>query len=277
VLSSGPPRRCTIAIAGLEAGPGSPGVSLARALRGVEGVQERIVGLAAERDIPKLRSADLGLWSVAGAPAPVEGAPFLAALREIHGRSPVDVLLATRTPDVDALVRMEPELGALGIRTFLPTVPQLEYLRTAGRSRNRAFDGGRVEGEYAVAAVGDGKGGVVGVAALRKIKAEGEPQRWVGVAAREDVLRHTVHAFAEAASLRGPLDLDVARTSTGRYEVIRSEPRLPGWVHLFASSGPNLPWVMVRLAMGEALEPQRELPGGPLLVGGAWQAWMARG
>jgi carbamoyl-phosphate synthase large subunit len=86
-----------------------------------------------------------------------------------------------------------------------------------------------------------------------------------------------VHAFTEAASVRGPLDLDVARTSSGRYEVIRSEPRLPGWVHLFAASGPNLPWVMVRLAMGEALEPQRELPGGPLLVGGAWQAWMARG
>ena len=276
MLSTASPRRCTIAIAGIETGAGSPGVSLAHALRGAEGIQERLIGLAAERDVPKLRAADLGLWSVVAAPAPAEGESFLERLREIHERSPIDVLLATRTPDVEALSGAEAELRLMGIHTFLATPGQVEYLRSAGSGRDAAGSGHRVEAEYAVAAVGDGHGGLAGVVALRKIKADGESQRWVGVAARDDLLRQTVHAFVEAPRLRGPLDLDVARTGSGPYQVIRAEPRLPGWVHLFVPSGPNLPWAVVRLALGEVLEPQRELPGGPLLVGGAWEAWMAR-
>ena len=276
MLSTASPRRCTVAIAGFETGAGSPGISIARSLRGADGIQERLIGLAPERDVARLRSADLGLWSVVAAPAPAEGEPFLDRLREVHERSPVDVLLATRTPDVEALVAAEPALRAMGIHTLLPTQGHLAYLRGA-RGVNGSGASGRVEGEYAVAAVADGKGGLAGVVALRKIKAQGESRRWVGIAARDEALRDAVRAFVDGPRLRGPIDLDVTRTATGGYGVVRAEPRLPGWVHLFASSGPNLPWVTVRLALGETLEPQRELPGGTLLVGAAWEAWMARG
>ena len=273
MLSTAPPGRCTVAVACLEAGAGSPGISIARSLRGTNGTEVRVVALAPEADAPRLRAADLGLWSVVAAPPPAAGEPFLDALREVHARSPVDVLLATRTPDVEALVSAEPVLRALGVRTLLPTHPQLALLR-AVRAEAAA---GRVEGEYAVAAVADGAGGLAGVLALRKIKAQGESRRWVGIAARDEALRDAVRAFVEGPRIRGPLDLDVTRTAGGGYRVVRAEPRLPGWVHLFASSGPNLPWVAVRLALGERLEPQRELPGGTLLVGAAWEAWMARG
>jgi hypothetical protein len=277
LLSTTPSRRCTVAIAGIETGAGSPGISIARSLRAADGLEERLVGLAPEHDVARLRSADLGLWSVVASPAPAEGEPFLDRLREVHERSPIDVLLATRTADVEALVRDEPVLRAMGIHTFLPTQAQLAYLKGARGANGANHNGGRVEGEYAVAAVADGKGGLAGVVALRKIKAEGESRRWVGIAARDEALRDAVRAFADGPRLRGPLDLDVTRTAAGGYGVLRAEPRLPGWVHLFASSGPNLPWVSVRLALGETLEPQRELPGGTLLVGAAWEAWMAHG
>jgi hypothetical protein len=79
--------------------------------------------------------------------------------------------------------------------------------------------------------------------------------------------------FFSVSSLRGAAELEIVRDGSG-YHVGRVEPRLPAWVQLFASYGPNLPATLVRLALGEPVAAPVELPGGPLLVGAAWEAWM---
>jgi carbamoyl-phosphate synthase large subunit len=174
---------------------------------------------------------------------------------------------------VTAISRLEEEITHLGIRTFGPTVAQMELLRTGGGEANPPD---RLQSTYAVAAVGDGRGGVAGAAALRKVvptRASQGSQRWVGVAAQDEGLLLAVRAFFSACSLRGPAELDIGRDETG-FHVLRVEPRLPAWVQLFASYGPNLPALLVRLAQGDPVSPPVELPGGPLLVGAAWEAWM---
>ena len=252
----------------IETGAASTGVALARALRREQGLLDRVVGLAWEREVSRLRAADLGLACVVGTSID-DDAHFLSALQEVRDRWGVQVLVGARSADVLAVSRLETEIAHLGIRTFGPTRAQLDLLPAGGEARTLA----QVDGSYAVAAVGDGKGGVAGVAALRKVVPQRGSQRWVGVAAQEEGLLAAVRGFFSATSFRGAAELEIGRNAAG-YHVLRIEPRLPAWVQLFASYGPNLPAILVRLAQGEPVSPPVELPGGPLLVGAAWEAWM---
>jgi hypothetical protein len=258
----------------VEPGAASPGIGLARALRADPGPLERVVGLATETDAARLRNADLGLWTLAASPDPAQGEPFLERLREVQARTPLELLLAARGADVTALVPLTDELSRMGIRTFLPTAAQLALLR--GAARPGAGENGAVR-TYVVAAVGDGAGGVAAAAALRRVAPLKESQPWVGVAAQDAGLLDAVRAFFAITSLRGAAELEVTRDGSGVYRVARAEPRLPAWVQLFASYGPNLPAVMARLALGQGVKPTAELPGGPLLVGAAWESWMSGG
>jgi len=274
VLSTTSPRRCTVAIATIQPGAGSPRASVARSFRAAKGFVDRVIGIAAEKDAARLRAADLSLWNVLSAPPPEDGAAFVERLSELRSRCPVDVLLPARSADTIAFLSIEKDLAAIGVRTFLPTAAQLELLRTAARPPGHPTGGGAQNGAYAVAAVGDGEGSVAGLVALRKIDAEGQSQRWVGVAAQDAALQERVLALVRQTRLRGPVEIDLLRDPSGEYQFVRVEPRFPAWVHLFASPGPNLPAILVRLALGEAVESQATLPGGPLLVGAAWEAWM---
>jgi len=253
----------------IETGAASPGIALARSLHRERGLLDRVVGLAWERDVARLRAADLGLAAVVGTSID-DDAHFLSALQEVRDRWGVQVLLGARSADALAISRLESEIAGLGIRTFGPTPAQVDLLATAGEARAQ----GHVDVSYAVAAVGDGRGGVAGVAALRKVVPQRGSQRWVGVAAQDEGLLAAVRGFFSVSALRGAAELEIGRDGTG-YHVFRVEPRLPAWVQLFASYGPNLPAVLVRLAQGEPVAPPAELPGGPLLVGAAWEAWMS--
>ncbi len=267
--TAGASRRGCAAIATIEPGAASPGIALARSIRLADGLLDRAVGIAAERDVARLRSADLGLASVVGCDV-ADVDHLLATLQGIRERWSVDVLLGARTADVVAFAGLREEIEALGIRTFGPTPGQLEAVsaEAEGTASRRGADV-----SYAVAAVGDGRGNVAAVAALRKVVPQRGSQRWVGVAAQDEGLLDAVRAFFSVTALRGGADLEVGRDASG-YHVMRVEPRLPAWVQLFASYGPNLPAVLVRLALGQPVAAPAELPGGPLLVGAAWEAWM---
>jgi len=278
VLSTTSPRRCTVAIAMIEPGAASPGISVARSFRAAKGFVDRVVGLAFEKDVARLRTADLALSSVLSAPSPEEGDSFLERLAELKARCPIDLLLPARSADTAALVSRREGLGALGIRTFLPTPGQLELLKSVAYRSPEYLGVEAPNGAYAVAAVGDGTGRVVGMVALRKVVAGGESQRWVGVVAKDETLKNRVHALVSQTRLRGPMEIDLVREpGEGEYRLVRIEARFPPWVHLFANPGPNLPTLLARLALGEEVEPQPELLGGPLLVGAAWEPWMSRG
>lgn len=269
MLTSAAQRQACAAIAMVEPGVASPGIALARSLRLQTGLLDRVVAFAWEPDVARLRTADLGLATVVGTRID-EDAHFLSALQEVRDRWGVSLLLGARTPDVLAISRLEPQIATLGIRTFGPTPAQLDLLSGAA---GRPASPRRAETSYVVAAVGDGRGGVAAVAALRKVVPQRGSQRWVGVAAQDEGLLASIRSFFATTSFRGPAELDVGRDPDG-FHVTRVEPRLPAWVQLFAAYGPNLPAVLVRLALGEPVAAPAELPGGPLLVGAAWEAWM---
>jgi carbamoyl-phosphate synthase large subunit len=105
--------------------------------------------------------------------------------------------------------------------------------------------------EYNVAALGDGKGNLVGAVAMRKMMLTDKGKGWCGVAIDNPELIRICEAVVGALRWRGPLEVEILKSAkTGEHFVIEINPRFPAWIHLTAGAGLNLPYLAVRLALG---------------------------
>jgi carbamoyl-phosphate synthase large subunit len=105
--------------------------------------------------------------------------------------------------------------------------------------------------EYNVAALGDGKGNLVGAVAMRKMMLTDKGKGWCGVAIDNPELVRVCEAIVGALRWRGPMEVEILKSAkTGEYFVIEINPRFPAWIHLSAGAGLNLPYYTVRLALG---------------------------
>ena len=105
--------------------------------------------------------------------------------------------------------------------------------------------------EYNVAALGDGKGNLVGAVAMRKMMLTDKGKGWCGVAIDNPDLLRICEAVVGTLRWRGPLEVEILKNGrSGEYFVIEINPRFPAWIHLSAGAGLNLPLFAVRLALG---------------------------
>jgi carbamoyl-phosphate synthase large subunit len=105
--------------------------------------------------------------------------------------------------------------------------------------------------EYNVAALGDGRGNTAGAVAMRKTMLTDKGKGWCGVAIENDRLTELTHRVVGELGWRGPLEVEILRDAqSGDYYVIEINPRFPAWIYLSAGAGLNLPYLLVRLALG---------------------------
>ncbi|MCC3160708.1 ATP-grasp domain-containing protein [Hymenobacter sp. 15J16-1T3B] len=119
--------RYVIGVTGLNAidSPG-PGVAVIRALRESPDFTVRIIGLSYEALEPGIYMHDV-VDKTYQLPYPSAGTQvLLERLGEIHEREGLDVIIPNFDAELPNFVRLAPRLAALGIRTFLPTLEQLE-------------------------------------------------------------------------------------------------------------------------------------------------------
>jgi carbamoyl-phosphate synthase large subunit len=111
----------TIAVSGLKTGDNpQPGVPVIRSLR-LAGFTGRIIGLVYDSMESGIYLEDLA-DAVFQMPYPSAGAEaFLARLDHILAQEKVDVVIPTLDAEVILYIRLEKELAARGIKTFLPT------------------------------------------------------------------------------------------------------------------------------------------------------------
>lgn len=124
----------TVAITGMNARPDNPGpgYAVARCLREVQNFRGKIIGLSYDALDPGLYARDVCDAS-ALLPYPSAGdAALLDRVREIHARAAIDVLIPCLDSELTGMARIEPQLRALGIKTFLPSE---EQLRMRGKDR----------------------------------------------------------------------------------------------------------------------------------------------
>lgn len=111
--------------------------------------------------------------------------------------------------------------------------------------------------EYNVAAVGDGRGGLAGCVAMKKMLITDRGKGWAGVTVRDPALLRLTRAFMATTKWRGPCELELIRDPRGSYFLIEVNPRFPAWIYLSAIAGVDLVRATLDLALGQ--EP-RALP-----------------
>ncbi|WP_317191934.1 ATP-grasp domain-containing protein [Hymenobacter rubidus] len=119
--------RLTVAVTGLNAtdSPG-PGVAVIRALRETVDFDLRIIGLSYEALEPGIYLREL-VDKTYQLPYPTAGtAALLERLQYIREQEDVAVLIPNFDAELFNFIKLAPQLQALGIHTFLPTLAQLE-------------------------------------------------------------------------------------------------------------------------------------------------------
>lgn len=112
----------TVAVTGLNATDNpAPGVAVIRAIREGAGDNVRIVGLAYDALDPGNFMEGVA-DSVFLMPYPSQGADaVLERLLYVHERTPIDVVLPTLDSELPAYIRVQEQLRARGVRSFLPS------------------------------------------------------------------------------------------------------------------------------------------------------------
>lgn len=114
------------------------------------------------------------------------------------------------------------------------------------------FIGGQ---EYDIAAVGDGKGGLVGAVPMKKMQLTEKGKAWGGITVADPNLDRFVRDAVAKLKWRGPCELEVMKSKdSGKLYLIEINPRFPAWIYLSVGADRNLPWVAVQMALGEPVE-----------------------
>lgn len=305
-----------IAVTGLNAtdSPG-PGVAVIRSIRVANEFSGRIIGLAYD-------SLDPGIYMEHVAdksyliPYPSGGLDALfERIAFIHEREKLDVIIPTLDSELYGFVKLGDRLRALGIRTFLPTIEQLNlrgkdklfefctshginvpknilvssmhdllrvpeqfnypvvvkgifyeaYIAHTIHEATAAFEKLRakwglpiivqefIEGnEFNVAALGDGTGKMVGAVATRKLYITDKGKGWAGVSVDDKTLITLSEIVMQKLQWRSGMELEFMKSrATGEYYLLEINPRFPAWVYLTTGAGQNLPYALVKLALGE--------------------------
>lgn len=108
--------------------------------------------------------------------------------------------------------------------------------------------------EYDVAALGDGKGGVIGAVPMRKMLLSDKGKAWAGVTVADDKLLDLTRQTIAALKWRGPLELEIMKDHD-HYYILEINPRFPAWIYLAQGAGQNLPYACLELAQGKKVKP----------------------
>lgn len=117
--------------------------------------------------------------------------------------------------------------------------------------------------EFNAVAVGDGRGGVVGAALMKKLILTERGKGWACVSIDNQRLMNLAHAIVARLKWKGPIEIEAIQSQkNGEFYLIELNPRFPAWVYLAKASGVNLPHTLLQLAMGQDLdEPEQHRSG----------------
>ncbi|MDD3079013.1 MAG: ATP-grasp domain-containing protein [Paludibacter sp.] len=124
--------------------------------------------------------------------------------------------------------------------------------------------------EINIAALGDGTGNVISIIPMRKLYITDKGKAWAGVTLDDDNLIELARKFIEVTKWRGGCELEVMLTSDGKPYIMEVNPRFPAWIYLTAAAGQNQPASLVKMALGEKVEPFTKYEVGKIFIRYAW-------
>ncbi|MCE4563698.1 ATP-grasp domain-containing protein [Maribellus sp. CM-23] len=120
--------------------------------------------------------------------------------------------------------------------------------------------------EVNVIALGDGKGNTVAAVPMRKQYITDKGKAWGGITLADDKMMELTRNLIQKTKWRGGMELELIKTNKSEYYLIEINPRIPAWVYLAVGAGQNIPEALVKLALGQKVEPMTEYKIGKMFV-----------
>ncbi len=120
--------------------------------------------------------------------------------------------------------------------------------------------------EVNMVALGDGNGNTIGAVPMRKQYITDKGKAWGGIVIQDENLMKITRTLIRNTHWKGGMELEMILTSKGEYYLIEINPRLPAWVYLAVGAGQNLPEAMVKLALGQEVEPYDKFKAGTMFI-----------
>jgi carbamoyl-phosphate synthase large subunit len=120
--------------------------------------------------------------------------------------------------------------------------------------------------EINVAGLADGKGNALSAVPMRKLYITDKGKAWAGITIADDKLIAIAQQFAAASKWSGGFELELMQDKAGELFIMEINPRFPAWIYLTAAAGQNQPAALVKMALGETVEPLTEYQVGKLFI-----------
>ena len=124
--------------------------------------------------------------------------------------------------------------------------------------------------EINIAVLGDGKGNATSVIPMRKLYITDKGKAWAGITLEDEVLIQLAKTFVEATKWKGGCELEIMRTAEGTPYIMEINPRFPAWIYLTAGAGQNQPAALVKMALGEDIQPYSGYEVGKMFIRYSW-------
>ncbi len=120
--------------------------------------------------------------------------------------------------------------------------------------------------EVNVAALGDGKGNTIAAVPMRKQYITDKGKAWGGITLGDEKLLEITRNLIQKTKWRGGMELEIIKTHSDKYYIIEINPRIPAWIYLAVGAGQNIPEALVKLALGETVEPFKTYDVGKMFI-----------
>lgn len=120
--------------------------------------------------------------------------------------------------------------------------------------------------EVNVCGIGDGEGNLIGAVPMRKLYITDKGKAWAGVSIDDELLLETTRKMVANTRWRGAFEMEFIKTVDDEYYLLEINPRFPAWCYLTVGAGQNQVEALVKMAMGERIDPFTQYKVGTLFI-----------
>ena len=124
--------------------------------------------------------------------------------------------------------------------------------------------------EVNIAALGDGEGNTVSIIPMRKLFITDKGKAWAGITLEDERLIELAKKFTKATRWKGGFEIEIMMSSDGKPYIMEVNPRFPAWIYLSVGAGQNQPASLVKMALGEKVEPFTTYETGKMFIRYSW-------
>jgi carbamoyl-phosphate synthase large subunit len=124
--------------------------------------------------------------------------------------------------------------------------------------------------EYNVIGLGDGKGNRISAVPIRKQYITDKGKAWGGITVGDQKMMDLTDHFIKSTQWRGPFELELMKDENNEFSLLEINPRIPAWVYLAIGVGQNIPEAIVRIALGETIDPFKSYEVGKMFIRYSW-------